>query len=360
MWWGILGWVALNAPSGPEPLPHFSKTYVFTKQGSFESLYLNWDSGYTLRTPILWPGFQWSQCVASWNFDEEPWARSNATIKLLLGTRESKEFSLGSWSLRDVGFRGSVKNQKDLDGNVLTDTFVTTRPGGEATVSVTTDISGPNRAIRPPSFRLFSINFLDTLHEVENLESDRSVWGKRPLDVPEKCQMDYENGDVLCSPTSLSMILSYWAAKLERPQLDRDVPDVSAAVFDKNWPGTGNWAFNVAYAGSLPGLRAYVDRMEGVGEIEQWIALGVPLACSVSYDLLKGKGKKGVDDGHLIVVTGFSSSGDVIVNDPGRSAVHQTYSRDHFRSAWKTSGRTAYVVIPRGWSKPHSDRVLWQ
>ena len=50
------------------------------------------------------------------------------------------------------------------------------------------------------------------------------------MDVLERSQMAYENGSVLCSPTTVSMLLSFWSKKLKRADLDRDVP--RAAVHD--------------------------------------------------------------------------------------------------------------------------------
>ncbi|MCW2808497.1 MAG: hypothetical protein JWQ93_2452, partial [Marmoricola sp.] len=52
--------------------------------------------------------------------------------------------------------------------------------------------------------------------------------------------------------------------------------------------------------------------------------------------------------GHLVVISGFTSTGDVVVNDPAaptNSSVRRTYDRGQFERAWlrKSSG-TVYVV----------------
>ena len=160
--------------------------------------------------------------------------------------------------------------------------------------------------------------------------------------------MSYPGGNVLCSPTVVSMLLAFWAKELRHPELDRDVPEVQQGVFDPNWPGTGNWPFNTAFAGTVPGMRAYVARLTDISELEAWIASGKPVATSVSYDLLRGKGKKGASDGHLVVLVGFDEHGDPVFNDPGRSTeVRQTYKRADFDAAWATSGRTVYLIYPK-------------
>jgi hypothetical protein len=147
------------------------------------------------------------------------------------------------------------------------------------------------------------------------------------------------------------MLLGFWAAKLNRPGLDRGVQEVAAGVHDENRPGTGNWSFNTAYAGSLPGLRAYVTRLSDISELEDWIATGVPLAVSLCYNRLRGKGEE--PSGHLVVCVGFDKSGAVIVNDPGTTVgVQKTFPRANLARAWAYSKNTVYIVHPVDWPTP--------
>ena len=52
--------------------------------------------------------------------------------------------------------------------------------------------------------------------------------------------------------------------------------------------------------------------------------------------------------GHLLVIVGFTSTGDVVVNDPAASSssgVRRTYDRAQLEAAWLGgSGGTAYVI----------------
>jgi len=117
-------------------------------------------------------------------------------------------------------------------------------------------------------------------------------------------------------------------------------------VFDKNWPGTGNWPFNTAFAGSFPSMRAYVTRLSDLSELEDWIAKGIPVITSVSYNVLKGTDKR-PSDGHLVVCVGFTKEGDPILNDPGvREHVRRVYSREKFARAWAHSQQTVYLLHP--------------
>ena len=64
------------------------------------------------------------------------------------------------------------------------------------------------------------------------------------------------------------------------------------------------------------------------------------------------------------MIRGFTSSGNVIVNDPAASSssgVPRVYDREEFSRAWlKTgSGGVAYLVHPGGWRIPHAARGSW-
>ena len=163
--------------------------------------------------------------------------------------------------------------------------------------------------------------------------------------------MAYPNGKVICSPTTVSMIMGYWAQKMHRSEIDRPVPEVVAAVYDTNWKGTGNWVFNTAYAGSFPGMRAYVTRMTDLAELEDWISAGLPVGLSLCYDRLRGKGSG--PNGHLVVCVGFTEQGDPIINDPGmRENVRKVFPRKNLIHAWAYSRNAAYLIYPENVTVP--------
>jgi hypothetical protein len=181
------------------------------------------------------------------------------------------------------------------------------------------------------------------------------------VDVGARSQLDYPEGaKIWCSPTSTSMILDYWSHKLNRPELSLTVPDVAKSVYDSVYKGTGNWPCNTAFAGSFDGMRAYVSRLTDVSELEDWIEAGIPIATSVSYNRLKGKGTAG--SGHLIVCVGFAENGDIIVNDPGThlSNVRRTFSREIFQEAWADSANTVYIIYPENATIPAARFGHWE
>ena len=156
------------------------------------------------------------------------------------------------------------------------------------------------------------------------------------------------------------MVLAYWSAVLKRPELDVNVSDVAAGVYDPNWPGTGNWPFNTAFAGSFAGMRGCVVRLADVAELEALVAARVPPIVSVSYDALYARlPDKG--NGHLVVCAGFTDKGDVLINDPWTDfakgdTVRQVVSRENFIRAWRHSRQTAYLIRPEHWPVPDSSR----
>jgi hypothetical protein len=150
------------------------------------------------------------------------------------------------------------------------------------------------------------------------------------------------------------MVLEYWSHILQRPELNRTVPYVAHSVHDPQWPGTGNWSFNVAFAGSFAGMRAYVSRLDDLSHVEAWIAAGVPVALSVDYDLLKGT--EGRSGGHLVVCNGFTPAGDVIIADPGRKPVdgqrYRVFPRRNVIAGWAASKNTVYLIHPESLKPP--------
>jgi hypothetical protein len=170
--------------------------------------------------------------------------------------------------------------------------------------------------------------------------------------------MAYPNGNVLCSPTTVSMLLSYWSQQLHRPDLEHDVPEIVSAIYDSKWKGTGNWPFNTAYAGSFPGMRAYVTRLSDVSELEDWVAQGLPVGLSVCYNRLRGK--TGRPSGHLVVCVGFTTNGDPIINDPGTSRnVRKVFTRPNLVAGWGYSHNATYLVYPENAEIPKDRFGHW-
>jgi Peptidase_C39 like family len=161
-------------------------------------------------------------------------------------------------------------------------------------------------------------------------------------------------GEAWCSPTSTAMVLAYYGISptptgITAGHADPVVDHTARMVFDHGYDGTGNWAFNTAYAATLVAGDAYVTRLRDLREAEDHIAAGVPLIVSVAFGRNQLAGAPiSASNGHLLVVVGFEADGDVVVNDPAgatNAEVRRVYDRAQFERIWiAASGGTAYVI----------------
>lgn len=158
------------------------------------------------------------------------------------------------------------------------------------------------------------------------------------LDVQELSQYVQEERG-WCSPAALAMINAFHGH-------DIDVASTARGVFDFAYNGTGNWAFNAAFSGSL-GLRAVVAYLRNLDHAASFLARGIPLALSYSWagDELLGAPLEH-SEGHLAVLCGFTDGGDCIVNDPAAPDVRVVYPRAALEKIWLRNKGVAYVVAP--------------
>lgn len=294
-----------------------------------------------LTSPEIPTRIEWDELIASWNAELPPGAWLKLEARGVYPDRTTKWFTMCLWSGDPAQHpRESIRHQKDVDGDVDTDTLQLNQSTHKAQVRLTLGGDGKQK----PKLKFLSLSVLDSHAKPVELPPNRAAWGKT-IEVPERSQMLYENGGVICSPTTVSMMLAFWSHELKRPSLDRDVPDVVKGVFDPTWDGTGNWVFNTAYAGSLPGLRACTARLSDVSELEDFVARGIPVGLSLCYNRLRGKSRE--PSGHLVVCVGFTKEGDAVINDPGTAVgVRKTFPRANLIDAWAYSKNAVYLIYP--------------
>ena len=303
------------------------------------------------------PKIAFHEMIASWNIEPA----TNSSIKIEVRAHGSgfvtKWFTMAYWAFDPkVAPRESIKGQHDEFAYVDTDTLVMKKDAQslDARVTLKTNGDGPKGELK-----LLTFSFRNADQPQPSSDSPSPAWGKS-VSVPERAQGNYPNGGVLCSPTSMSMMLWHYSKVLNRPELNKDVPEVESHVWDPVYKGAGNWPFNTAYAGSFPGMRSYVARFESISNLETWIDSGLPVICSVSFDMLRGLPLSPTESGHLVVLVGFTKSGDPIINDPAfKQQVHKTYKRADFEKAWVYSKRTVYLVYPESAKVPQDSEQLW-
>ncbi|WP_309571800.1 peptidase C39 family protein [Deinococcus sp.] len=277
------------------------------------------------------------ELIPSWNAVTPAGGSVRVEVRAQVASTWSRWFSFGTWS--SAGDRASVDGQKDVTGEVLTDTLRLNRTATTYQYRVTLRGAGT-------TLRLLAFNTTERAKHTAGLgqPGNRAAWG-RLVDVPRRSQMIYpDGGEVWCSPTSVSMILAKYG-------VDVTVPQAAKGTFDSVYDGTGNWPFNTAYAGSL-GMRAYVTRLPNLAAAEAFTAAGQPIAVSLGW-------KKGElpgapiesSSGHLMVLDGFDTQGNPVLNDPAapdNASVRRTYPRAAFEKLWLThSGGLSYVLLPK-------------
>lgn len=318
------------------------------------------DNGNTvLLSPRIKAEIPYNQLIVSWNANAPAGTFVKVEVSANSASGQTKFYTMGEWSLDGKEFpRTSVGGQRDANGNVDTDTLKLNQPETAAQIRIT--LGGTNG--EAPTLKFVGLSFANTKAPTASHPPNRAVWGKI-ITTPEHSQHGYPNEKGWCSPTSLSMVLSRWAGVMLRPEMNLTVPQVAAAVYDRNYGGTGNWPFNTAFAGSFDGMKAYVTRFDDLSEVEDWIAAGIPVILSTRWDLLL-PGRPPDYDGHLVVCIGFTRDGDVVINDPATrldkgQVVRRIYKREDVINSWTQSHHAVYLVYPETAKIPANSYGQW-
>lgn len=314
-------------------------------------------------SPVLTPGRSFTQVVPSWDAVTPAGTFLEVQVRGLTASGVGSSWkTMARWSSRDASFRRtSLGAQSDAFARANTDTF-TAQPGVVFT----------GYQLQVLLHRRVTSRATPTLRSIGAVASTPTGvpavstfgGGPRALRVPAYSQMVHRGqyrqygggGEAWCSPTSLSMLLGYYGALppastyswVSKRYADRWVDHVARSTYDFGYHGTGNWSFNAAYATNR-GLDAFVTRLTDLRQAERFIAAGIPLEASIAFGPGQLSGAPiGSTAGHLVVITGFTSAGNVIVNDPAAASdasVTRVYNRAQFERAWQSrSSGTVYVV----------------
>ncbi|GIH07639.1 membrane protein [Rhizocola hellebori] len=343
-----------------------SYTDPFTgSSGSYD--YATWTSA---TVPL---GFAAAEAIPSWtaNTPEGAWVEVELRGVTELGNT-TKWYVLGRWAQDDVTIaRTSVPTQGDTDGSVSIDTFVAAAGRGWISYQLRVTLLRPAGSALTPQVRSLGVM-------VSRLPAPGAVVASTPqaaqgvvLPVPQFSQSIHQGeypqwnggGEAWCSPTSTSMVVAHWGtgpapadyAWVDPAFADPWVDYAARHTYDSNYAGTGNWPFNTAYAGRF-GLDGFVTRLRSLNEAEKFIAAGIPLVLSLSFKKGKIPGLTYGTNGHLLVLAGFTPTGEPVLNDPAApsdAAVRKTVGRAELEAAWLDSSRgVVYVIHPTSQALP--------
>jgi hypothetical protein len=355
-----------------DPFANYSNDGV-NGSGTYDSG--TWTSGVTNLS------FPFNELVSSWNAHtpDGTWIQVEVQPQIDDG-HWAKWYILGRWSSSDYAFhRTSVGGQGDADGFVSIDTFFA-KDHPAIAYRLRATLYRKAGAASPTLSRLSAIA-MNTTNQKMNFPSTSTITRQIDLGVPQYSQEihhgdfpQYDNGgEAWCSPTSTSMVVSYWSGvtgrnynptpdeyswvtkALGQNHNDPWVDFTARAVFDYHYNGAGNWPFNAAYAASR-GLVGDVTALHNLREAEPFIRDRIPLVASVAWNSNQLTGGIKSTNGHLMVIGGFTADGNVIAYDPAStddSVVRHVYDREQFERAWiPASGGIVYLIRPAGWRTP--------
>jgi hypothetical protein len=356
--------------SDTEPLASGVYTDPFATPGPRAIPY---QSGTWTSAPI--PSFAFDELVASWNAATPEGTWITVEMRGLGAGRTTKWYVLQVWASGDGTIhRTSKPAQGDADGFVAIDTFIRSKKAAELTsyqLQLTLHRTAGSAAT-PTVFFLGAMTSAASKYSIPSaftgVDDD--------LPVPTLSQEthaghypEYDGGgEAWCSPTSTAMVLDYWKAQgypasgptaaqlaaFPGEHADGQVDYAARYVYDWNYQGAGNWPNNTAYAATFPGMSGFVTRLRSLAEAERFISAGIPLVASINGSLPGFLFKK--TNGHLLVIRGFTSTGDVITNDPAVFAnadARKIYARDDFEGVWLGgSAGIVYVIYPNGVALP--------
>jgi hypothetical protein len=300
--------------------------------------------------------------VPSWNMATPSGTWARIALRVKRGSTTGSWDTMATWaSGTSTKNRASSSSQTDDISSVDVDTL-RSRGGAFDHWQIRVTLMRQKGSSATPAVR--SLSGVAASYATTSLSntSKTSMKSTKVLDVPRYSQMIHRGeypkygggGEAWCSPTTAIMLLRYqkvgpspsdyaFAKKYDDPWVDH----AAVNTYDREYEGTGNWSFTAAYAGRY--ADAYVTRVHSLRDAESFIRSGIPVGAAIAYGSgeLSGSPLKSTR-GHLVAVVGFTSAGDVVVNDPAaasNASVRRTYKRSQFERAWlRGSGGVAYVV----------------
>jgi hypothetical protein len=309
-------------------------------------------------SPLRRLSFGATQLVSSWNADTPAgtWIEVNLQGTYADGTL-TPWYVMGRWARTDQDIRRtSVDGQSDTHSDISTDTFEISDPASGARLAAyrlrLVLRRRPGSRLTPVVRRIGA--FASAIPDRFDVPASNPGLGGRAVELPvpsysqdvHKGQYpQYDNGgEAWCSPTSSEMVVEYWGHRPDPAEMawidpsyaDPTVDQAARSTYDYQYEGCGNWPFNAAYAASY-GMHAAVTRLRTLNDAERLVAAGIPVITSQSFLATELDGAGYDTSGHLMALTGFTSTGDVIAHDPASpddAAVRHVYRRHQFETVW--------------------------
>lgn len=285
-----------------------------TKQGTYQSIPISIES--------------YLELVLSWNVKNLGDGQILFLVSIGNDNDMSDFFMMASWK---EGNNRSFSSASNEFGTKYIDTITNLDPNNNKVIL--------RFVVSPSSNSTININNLTVTTKQNNNEvifNENNLFNKK-LDVPPLQQLSIPNiGNIICSPTSVAMVLNYYENNFTQLEVANSVLDKGASIY-------GNWTFNASYAGSLDNLFARVEYIHNFDTVINYIKNDIPVIFSITtktVEELEGS-IMAFPGGHLIVLIGFEEIDGKwygIFNDPAEhkdELVERKYSLDQMFKAWR-------------------------
>ena len=155
-----------------------------------------------------------TEAIASWNATTPAGSWIEVQLRVRRAGHWTGFYRIAQWDTRYEGsLRRSFDAQRDDDGRVATDTL--------ALVGVA-DMIQPRLLLyaagdEQPALRVLRIALSAPADRAR--PAAQRAFALRELPIPPRSQMDYPNGDIICSPTVVTMLLAYWHTRTGEERL---------------------------------------------------------------------------------------------------------------------------------------------
>lgn len=163
------------------------------------------------------------------------------------------------------------------------------------------------------------------------------------IDIPYRSQLDVEREElkhIVCCPTCVAMVLE--SCGINRPTLD-----VCDAAYDPRHKIYGIWP-RAAQAAFMFGKKAWVQRFRHMNGVRACLMSGRPIIASIRVCEGELRGARyPQSNGHLIVITGITDNGKMLVNDPysaGPKGGEIEYEIEDIEKVWLDCGGVGIMI----------------
>lgn len=276
-----------------------------------------------------------SELVLTWNLKNLGDAQIAFFVAIGDGTNFGDFQMMGSFA--DEKSR-SMKLQTNTFSNVSYDTLINNNSDEYKYIKLRFNITSNTS----DDLYLENISVTTKLKDVD-FTYDYDKLHNKEINVSPMQQLSVPNiGNVICSPTSVAMVVNYYGFDYSQEEMAKKAYDNGTRIY-------GNWTINASYAGSLKGIYSRVEHIHNFETVIDYINNDIPVVFSIkttNLDQLTGS-IMAFPAGHLIVLIGFEEIDGVwhgIFNDPAEYKDEKVLRKYPLEQVFNVWNKYTYVI----------------